>query len=469
MKRLLVFLVLGLAAWLTVQSSPQPPAPPAIVRPATPRLSVEVPAFQQYAGIVKQLDTWHAEAPGLTERGSYGTSRGGRSLEYLRLYTVHEKKNHTMRNFRVHVQRPAVLVTACIHGNEPWSTSVVMGYIGRLLANYGKDEAVTAILDSRDIYFVPVVSPDSYPNSRHVDGVDPNRDFPGPHDPNRKSTPSIAALQSLFLKIHPKAAWSGHTFGRQFLTPYGDTTERCKDDAAFNTLFDEMARLANYKHLRSCQLYGSVIHGSEVDWYYRNGAASCVCEYGTHQHAPSLDDTQSELNRTWSAFVKFLQEAPTLLGSRPAPSPVPDPPLLSPRLPPHPVPGPLSPRFPPYPAPSPLRRPIPLPPAGDNVIKPTLERLENRTHASTLHLLSHPVPLIDTDYAEPATIGIVQGLPHSLPGGFPGSPPRRPPLTSTEPNIIHRAILSRSQKPARTSQPEPKETQCSLPSNASSD
>lgn len=276
------------------------PVSPAIPRPATPHLSVEVPEHQDYAGVCKQLEQWQDEAPGLAQVGEYGRSRGGKTLHYLRVGNQQ-------------LPRVPVLITACIHGNEPWSTSVVMSYAGRLLSQYGQDERITHLLDTTDIYIVPVVSPDSYPNSRHVDGVDPNRDFPGPHAPDHKSTPSIAALEDLFLAIHPKAAWSGHTYGRVFLTPYGDQTQPCPDDEAFNRLFDEMASLAHYEHKRACQLYGQPIHGSEVDWYYRNGAASCVCEYGTHQHAPSLEDTKSELERTWPAFLLFLEQAPGLL------------------------------------------------------------------------------------------------------------------------------------------------------------
>lgn len=280
---------------------PPLPAVPATQRPATPHLSVEVPPHLDYAGVVNQARTWSLEAPGLTRIASYGRSRQQQELLVLEVG---------------HLSLPGrlpVLVTACIHGNEPLSTSVVMGYIGRLLASYGKDERVTKILDTRAIYFVPVVSPDSYPHSRHVDGVDPNRDFPGPHDPRHQSTPSIAALQALFLKHRFKAAWSGHTSGRVFLTPWGDDVSPCPDDAAFTRLFGAMARLANYQHKRACHLYAMPIQGSEVDWYYRHGAASCVCEYGTHQRPATPQEIRVELDRTWPAFLLFLEQAPLLI------------------------------------------------------------------------------------------------------------------------------------------------------------
>ena len=54
----------------------------------------------------------------------------------------------------------------------------IIAYSGLLLSEYGKNDRITKILDTAEIYFVPVVSPDSYPYSRTVEGVDPNRNFP---------------------------------------------------------------------------------------------------------------------------------------------------------------------------------------------------------------------------------------------------------------------------------------------------
>lgn len=295
--------LVALIAFLVLSGYGERPdsVPSGPVRPATPNLSVTLPAHTNYAGVCRQLADWEREAPGLTVLRIYGTSSRGQKMRCL--YVGNQLVG----------KRRSVLVTACIHGNEPLSPTVVESYAGRLLSGYGREERLTALLDGLDICFVPVVSPDSYPDSRHVDGVDPNRDFPGPHDPHRNSTPAIAALQVLFCSNHFRAAWSGHTFGRVFLTPYGDTNERCPHDVAYERLFGRMATLADYKHIRACEMYGTPIHGSEVDWYYRQGACSCVCEYGTHQHAPTLSDTTTELDRTWEAFLLFLQEAPTLV------------------------------------------------------------------------------------------------------------------------------------------------------------
>lgn len=269
--------------------------------PKAPNISIKVPAYLDYANIVQQCKKWNEEAPDLTEIGTYGKSKRGQDLYYIRICNKLDKK-----------PRPTVLITGCIHGNEPWSTGTVMGYIGTLLGEYGKNQEITDLVESRDIYFVPVVSPDSYPHGRHVDGVDPNRDWPGPNRLNHQSTPSIAALQSFFLKIKPKAAISGHTFGRVYLIPYGDTNTRTPHEADYQRIVGKMAEMSQYGIKHCCDVYGRPISGSEIDWYYRNGAFSIVIEYGTHQEKPSQDEINSEFKRTFKSVLLFIKEAAVL-------------------------------------------------------------------------------------------------------------------------------------------------------------
>jgi hypothetical protein len=313
-------MVLGFLAFLYYQSqTPAPPAynyyppqqqqyqytqPVAPQTPATPNISNVTPNHLAYGKLIEQLRTWNAEAPDLTEVGTYGKSSRGQDIYYIRLTNMYDQ-----------TEKPKVLITACIHGNEPLSTSVTLSYIGKLLSEYGRDTEITELLNTRDIYFVPVVSPDSYPNSRHVDGVDPNRDFPTERSPDKQSVPPIEALKQFHLKMKFNAVMSGHTFGRVYLMPRGDSNERCPDDAAFHSVLDEMARLSNYRLIRACEMYGQPIYGGELDWFYKHGAFAFVCEYGTHQNIPGAQDTASEFNRTWKAFLVFLSKAPVALAN----------------------------------------------------------------------------------------------------------------------------------------------------------
>ncbi len=280
------------------------------------------PSYLSYEDLIKQAELWRSESNGLVYVENYGLSSKGKNLTFVRVF-----------NQNTDAYKPVVLVTACIHGNEPLSTATIMWYIGSLLKEYNQNPLVKDIVDNRDIYFIPVVSPDSYPNSRHVDGVDPNRNFSALNDSVSKSVRPVSALQRLFQEIKPKAVLSGHTYGRVFLFPHGDTMEKCKDHDAFLHITNEMSKRSGYKNIRACELYGSTgkntdvpvriygdtvspykvnvpIYGTEVDWYYRNGSFAIVMEFGTHQRKPTDKEIEYEYQRTWDAFLYFLKESP---------------------------------------------------------------------------------------------------------------------------------------------------------------
>lgn len=284
-----------------IEEFPVAPIPEKPKAPESPNISNKIPAYLDYSGIVAQIKEWNTQAKDLTEVGTYGKSKRGTDLYYIRINNSYDTK-----------PKPKVLITACIHGNEPWSTGVVMGYIGTLLGDYGKNQEITDLVNSRDIYFIPVVSPDSYPHSRHVDGVDPNRDFPGPSNPNKQSVPPVKAVQDFVLKIKPNAVISGHTWGRIFLHPYGDKNDYCPDQAEYQRIIGKMGQLCQYNVKRACEMYGRPIYGTEVDWYYRNGAFAVVMEFGTHQRRPTHEEITSEFQRTFQGVLWFIKEAPVV-------------------------------------------------------------------------------------------------------------------------------------------------------------
>lgn len=298
-----------------------PPISNAPVEPVVPErlnyhLSGPKPVYLDLHGTQAKLAEWATEAPGLAEVGTYGKSRRGQELGYIRVGNRASEK-----------PRPVVLITACIHGNEPLSASTTMWFIGTLLDQYGDQPEITELLDTRDIYFVPIVSPDSYPGSRHVDGVDPNRDFPSPMRPGHVSVPPVKALQDFSLRIKPSAVISGHTWGRVFLTPWGDSMQNCPNHDDYARIVGQMCEKSGYRMMRACDMYGPggglaipgprqygmvPIHGTDVDWFHRQGAFAVIIEFGTHQRIPSPQDIQIEFDKTFAAVCHFIREAPAV-------------------------------------------------------------------------------------------------------------------------------------------------------------
>ena len=264
-------------------------------------ISVKTPEFLTYPQTIEQIKKWEKEAHGLVTTGTYGKSKKGTDLSYMRINNDERKV------------KPVILLTSCIHGNEPWAAGIMMAYVGNLLDQYGKNNEITELVDNRDIYFIPVVSPDSYPNSRIVDGVDPNRDFASPKNPDHKSTPSVAALTDFYWKIRPSAVISGHTFGRLMLTPFGDSYEKSQHEKDYARIVGRMAEMSGYKRIHAAELYSRPINGTEVDWFYRNGSMAVVIEFGTHQHKPRFEEILTEYKRTKDAITYFISEAPKVV------------------------------------------------------------------------------------------------------------------------------------------------------------
>jgi murein tripeptide amidase MpaA len=248
------------------------------------------------------LKKWKEEAKDLTEIDTYGQTKNGKDLYYIRI-------NNKFSN----AKKPVILMTAAIHGNEPLSTSITMAYIGFLLDSYGKSKEITDLMNTRDLYFIPVISPESYPDSRTVGEVDPNRDFPTPKNSEHQSIPIIMALREFYWKIKPSAVISGHTYGRIFMTPYGDNHANTPHEADYNRIVGRMSEIANYKKIHCVDLYTKPIDGSEVDWFYRNGSIAVCAEYGTHQNIPTLDEIKSEFFRVKDAITYFITESPNVV------------------------------------------------------------------------------------------------------------------------------------------------------------
>lgn len=267
--------------------------------PVTPSITLKVPNHLSYPEIVEQLKRWNEEAPHLTSLSVYGQSSRGTDLHCLKISSTKGDS-----------QKVPVMVIGCLHGNEPLATGTLMAYIGTLLGEYGRDEQATSIIDTREIHFVPVVSPDSYTKSREVDGVDPNRNFPTPKDPQRQSVAPVMAVRKLFHTVRPRAVLSGHTFGRLFMVPYGDRYGRTPNEDDYERIVGEMASLARYKKIHCSELYDRPITGTECDYFYRSGAMTVVAEFGDHQRVPSYEEIQQEHKRTKEAINLFLVQAP---------------------------------------------------------------------------------------------------------------------------------------------------------------
>jgi len=267
----------------------QPVEPEQPQEPTLPNISEAEPSFRQYPQIIKMLKKWESEAEDFVEVGTYGKTSKGQDQYYIRITNEFKKE-----------KKPRSLMTGCIHGNEPISTWTTMWWIGRILDTYGEDPEVTELVDTRELYFIPVISPDSYPDRRWVDGVDPNRNFPSSGE--SQSVPPIQNLKDFFKKMKFDAYASGHSYGRVWMFPRNNDSER---SAVYSRIRNKIDDLSAYG-TTSLGGPGSTL---DADWGNRQGAFAVLIEFGTHQRPPSDSDCQTEFDKTYKAALYFMKEA----------------------------------------------------------------------------------------------------------------------------------------------------------------
>lgn len=299
-RGLLLLVSFGLAAALLATTEPDrapapTPPPPDEIQPLdqSPRkISVyPVDAWQTFDQLLDRIDTWSRESKGLAESFQYGTSTKGLPLCGIRTGTPWQ---------------PEILFHAAIHGNERLSTGVTMWICQRMLAEYGREAEATWLLQNRCIYWIPALNPDTYLESRHVDGVDPNRNYPDPSRPDRQPVTSIKAICDLMRQHKFKGVLSGHTYGRIYLKPsFGPAQDR----AALQALGERMGQFSGYR----TGSVGGGYNGYDTDFYYWNGACSFVVEMGTsHGSDPPSRTIPDDGERNYRAYQLFAREAPDI-------------------------------------------------------------------------------------------------------------------------------------------------------------
>ncbi|RYZ53963.1 MAG: hypothetical protein EOP07_16885, partial [Proteobacteria bacterium] len=132
------------------------------------RKSLEQKAFaggyHDWQGVQEFMADAVKNYPQLATVQTYGQSKGGVELNYLRI------GSGQMQN----LTKPKLFLDGATHGDELISVEVLVALVDELLKGYGTDERLTAMLDKTDIYISFVVNPDGYLKKQRYDNwVDP--------------------------------------------------------------------------------------------------------------------------------------------------------------------------------------------------------------------------------------------------------------------------------------------------------
>ncbi len=225
---------------------------------------------------------------------------------------------------------PQVFYNSLIHSREAISMMTLLYFLGFIVQNYGVADSVTDLVDSRDLYFLPVFNPDGYEinwrtyrdenkfglwrkNARdndengildNLDGVDLNRNFDfmwgynlwgssndkrmdNYRGPNSFSEPEAVAVRD-FIRSHAfVTALNIHSYGPYLLNPFSYANLHTPDSLTYNRLGAVLTAENGYRYGNATEILGYPANGELTDWEYadttKNEIIAWALEIGTKE------------------------------------------------------------------------------------------------------------------------------------------------------------------------------------------
>ncbi len=226
--------------------------------------------------------------------------------------------------------KPVVLFAGCHHARELVTPEMVLKMAKHLVDGYGTDAEVTGLVDTRDIWLVPMVNPDGHAlaeqgqnqrkNTNIVTGgksrigVDLNRNYGGPewshigssnnaesdtfHGKAGFSEPEVQAMRDLMRRIKPTYLLTFHSFSNIVLWPWG-YTDAPPPDKRLEIVGKKLGELSGYDAGQSGPaLYPTA--GDDTDWAF--------AELGTLAYTVEIGGFSDGFDPPYSKVAKFWEE-----------------------------------------------------------------------------------------------------------------------------------------------------------------
>ena len=247
---------------------------------------------------IQRLDDIHEEYPEfVSEKISLGQSFQGRDIFAIKVSA----------NVDLDENEPQVLYTGMHHAREPMSFMNLYYFIYWVLENYNIDDDATQILNTREMWFIPIVNPDGYEYNRSIapngggmqrknmrntcngsaDGIDPNRNYdymwgldnqgssPDPCSETYRGTSAFSEPETQIVRdfIEQKdftIAMNYHSYSNLLIYPFGYSYENPMDQDDLDTFIEyaqDMTQYNNYEIGTGTELLYPV-NGEACDWMY---------------------------------------------------------------------------------------------------------------------------------------------------------------------------------------------------------
>lgn len=271
--------------------------------------------YYTYNEMVQELDQIAAAYPNITHKISIG-----QSWENREIWAMKVSDNPSQNE-----DEPSVLFTGVHHAREPICTSICMDFINWLVNNYGTNDSATTIVNTDEVWIVPVMNPDGYvfnetyndpwgngwrKNCRDnnnngqmdpdYDGVDLNRNYgymwgydnngssPNPSDetyrgPYAFSEPETQKIRALCDTFEFLYALNYHSYGNYLIVPWGYINHwvPSPDSGIYHVMAESMTTYIgipnNYAWGTAGQTVGYNANGVSDDWMYGEQSEKPKC------------------------------------------------------------------------------------------------------------------------------------------------------------------------------------------------
>jgi carboxypeptidase T len=273
--------------------------------------------FYTYDEMLRQLDSMKLQYPTLiTARESLGATEEGRALWMAKISSNPDVADPA---------KPEVLYTAIHHAREPEGMMAAIYYMWWLLQNYGTDAEATYLVNTRQMYFIPIVNPDGYAFNQAIApgggglwrknrrnngggsyGVDLNRNYgnyafwdspyggssaDSSNDTYRGaapfSEPETQAISRFLINHNIKTCINYHTYGNYIIYPYNSYPRESDDSLIFREFAFDMSGYNRYLSGIATQAVGYIARGGADDYMYGAGGKPMTFSL-THEVGPSF-------------------------------------------------------------------------------------------------------------------------------------------------------------------------------------
>ncbi len=286
----------------------------------------EFDRYHGYAEIKAELERVSAEYPGITDLMLLGKTWESRDLMAMRVTDNPELEE---------AEEPDILIMGGHHANELPSVEVPMFILKHILENYETDSGIRSLVDSNDIWFVPLVNPDGREYSMSTDpawrknrrptdggvGVDLNRNYghlwgqqPGAnHDPASStycgpsafSENETMAIKNLAETVGFSISLSYHTYGQVIYYPWNNGIDTASPSGhILEAIAKDLGRFTGYTPMQGIDAYPTT--GDSDDWLYADaGCLPFTIELGT-QFVPPPDQLESLCRKNLGAALHAI-------------------------------------------------------------------------------------------------------------------------------------------------------------------